>query len=338
MRLLKVALTATAVAASLGLLAGCSGSGSTVPQTLSQTSPTRYQAQHRDATGVATRYLSLLRFGAHAPAATHPDLSSAKRFAVSDFGTGAVEVLKGNYALHQTITSGLNGPDGNFYDMNGRLYVANYAGINVTEYAQGGTTPIFTYSTGLTDPIAVTTDKTGNVFVGDYAFGGSGFVNEYAQGSNTVLNSCSPGGSVEGIAVGKTGKVFVAYNDSNTGTAKIAKYNNGLAGCNETVLGVSLGFAGGMQIANNKSLVVCDQFAGIDIIPPPYTSVGSTIGGYSDPFHVALNKGNTLMFVADVGNALVYVQNYPSGSAVTTLGAANGLVDPAGIATFPYLH
>jgi hypothetical protein len=192
--MLKVALTATVVAASLGLLAGCSGSGSTVPQTLTQDIAARNQAQHRDPSGVATRYLSMLRFGAQVPAATYPNLSTAKRFAVSDVGSGAVEVLNAHYALHQTITSGLNGPDGDWYDIRGRLYVANYIGVNVTEYAPGGSTPIHTYSAGLLDPVVVTTDGAGRVFVGDYNSGGSGFVNEYQQGSNSVVHSCSRGG------------------------------------------------------------------------------------------------------------------------------------------------
>ena len=337
MRVLHIALGATLVAASVGLLAGCSGSGSTMPSTLTTSNSVSHQAVGRNGTGVAPKFLQLLHFGMHPPS-VGPNLSNAKRLAVSDFGTGAVEVLNGTYGLHQTITSGLNGPDGDWYDEHGNLYVANYNGPYVTEYAQNQTSPSFTYSNGLGDPIAVTTDESDNVYVGDYNFGGSGFVNEYAQGSNTILHSCSPGGAVEGIAVGETGKVFVAYNDPNTGIAHIAKYNGGLAGCHETVLGVTLGFAGGMQIANNRALVVCDQFAGIDVIPAPYTTIATTYTGYSDPFHVALNKGNNLMFVADVGNAAVFVQNYPSGSLVTTLGAANGLSDPAGVATFPYVH
>lgn len=337
MRVFKVVLTATAVAATIGLFAGCSGNGSTVQQTPLASSSVRHQASGRDATGVAPKFLSLLKFGMHQPS-VGPNLSTAKRFAVSDFGTGAVEVLNHNYALHQTITSGLSGPDGDWYDEFGRLYVANYSGITVQEYAQGGTTPIFTYTAGLVDPINVTTDESDNVYVADYNFGGAGFVNEYAQGSNTVLHSCAPGGAAEGIAVGETGKVFVSYNDPNTGIAHIAVYKTGLAGCHETVLPVTMGFAGGMQIGNNRALVAEDQFVGVNIIPPPYGSISSTITGFCDPFHVALNKGNTLMFVADPCNANVVIDNYPSGTLVTTLGAANGLSDPAGIATYPYVH
>jgi len=334
MRVLNLALTATVAAASISLLAGCSGSGSTVPQTQSNNSAVGRMAVSHDGTGVAPKFLKMLHFGSHAPTAG-PDTSEAERLAVSDFGSGAVEVLRGNYDLQKTITSGLNGPDGDWYDENGQLYVANYAGPYVTVYPQRKTSPSFTYSAGITDSVVVTTDASDNVYVGDYSFGGDGFINEYAQGSNTVMNTCSPGGAVEGIAVGENGAVFVDYNDPNTGVGHIAEYKHGLTGCHETVLNVTLGFAGGMVLGNNRALVVCDQFAGVDVIPAPYTAITQTFTGFSDPFHVALNRVKHLLYVADVGNADVAVLDYPSGSLVTTLGGANGLSDPAGVATYP---
>jgi len=338
MRVLKAALTATVSAAVIGLMAGCSGSGSSINSITP--GPQMHSSIQRDGTGVAPKYLSLLKFGQALPHAVPMSTSAPRYLAVSDFGTGAVEILNSSYALHQTITTGLSGPDGDWYDQPGNLYVANYAGPYVQEYALHATSPSFTYSSGLGDPITVTTDENGNVYVGDYNFGGAGFINEYAQGSNTVVNSCSPGGAVEGVAVGETGKVFVDYNNPNTGSANIAEYPTGLAGCHERVLAPVLGFAGGMQIANNRDLVVCDQFGPtVDVIDPPYTSITTTIGpGYADPFHVALNKSNGLMFVADPGDAVVWVQDYPSGSVVTTLGAGSGLSDPAGVATFPNQH
>ena len=42
------------------------------------------------------------------------------------------------------------------------------------------------------------------------------------------------------------------------------------------------------------------------------------------------------MFVADLSAADVVVDKYPSGTLVTTLGSANGLSVPSGVATFPY--
>ena len=337
MRISRVLMTSAIALVSAGVMAGCSGGGSTMSQSVVPTGGAQSHAVSRDGTGIAPKYLSRLHFGSGLPS-IRPDATGAPKFlAVSDFGTGATEILNHNYALKKTITNGMNGPDGDWYDQAGNLYVANYAGITVQEYAPGSSNPSFTYTAGLGDPINVTTDEAGNVYVADYNFGGSGFVNEYAQGSNVVINSCSPGGAPEGLAVGETGAVFVSYN--NGSTANIIEYRHGLAGCHGHVLGVGLNFAGGMQIDNHKNLVACDQTAGaIDIIAPPYSSVTSSITGFFDPFHVALNKSNTLVFVADPANANVVVDNYPSGTNVTTLGSGNGLSDPAGVATNPFQH
>jgi len=208
--------------------------------------------------------------------------------------------------------------------------------VNVTEYNSSNSLS-FTYSTNLGDPVGVTTDNHGNVFVADYGFGSSGPVVEYPQGSNTPSNTCSSGLANEGIAVDKSGNVFVSGNNPNTGQGNIIEYSGGLSGCSPTTLGVTLGFAGGLLLDKHKNLVACDQFVGVDIIKPPYTSVASTIGGASDPFHIALDKKQKTIFIADVGSAVVLVDKYPSGTPVTTLGAANGLSDPAGVAAYPGL-
>jgi len=286
--------------------------------------------------GVAPQFLQVLHFGHSVPQpARHHRSKKLKDLAVSDFGSGAVEVLNGKYALISTITSGLDGPDGDFYDTKGNLYVANYVGINVTEYNKSDT-QTFTYNSGLIDPIGVSADAHGNVYVADYGDGAASVVVEYPQGSNTPTTSCSTGLANEGVAVDKSGDVFVDGNNPNTGQGNIVEYAGGLSGCSGTTLTPTLGFAGGMQVDSHKDIVVCDQLVGVDIIPPPYTSVGSTITGPADSFHDALNATNKLLFIADLSNAEVWVDDYPSGTNVTKLNGANGLVDPAGVATYPF--
>ncbi len=98
---------------------------------------------------------------------------------------------------------------------------------------------------------------------------------------------------------------------------------------------ITLGFAGGLQVDNHARLVACDQGVGVDIIPPPYTSISSTITGAADAFHVALNKKNTRVYIADLGSGDVLVDKYPSGTNITTVGSANGLDGAAGVATLP---
>jgi hypothetical protein len=337
MQISKVLVAAAMATAAVGVLAGCSGSGSSSISPVVPTSHGVRQAMSHDATGIAPKFLSIQHYGSSLPS-IRPNSGALKFLAVADAGTGAVEILNASYVLTSTITTGLNGPDGDWYDQHKNLYVANYSGPYVQEYAPGGSTPSFTYSTGLGDPINVATDEHGHVFAIDYNFGSPGFVNEYAQNSNTVMHTCSLSGGGEGIAIGETGQVFISYNNP-AGGANIVEYKHGLSGCTGTTLGVALNFAGGLQLDNHKNLVACDQTAGaVDIIAPPYGSVTSSITGFADPFHVALNKANTLVFVADAANADVAVDNYPSGTSVTILNGSNGLSLPYGVATTPFQH
>jgi hypothetical protein len=328
-------LTAAFAAGAVALLAGCAGGGSAGPTSTLPSSGMTTQSRGFQPdlvrSGVAPQFFSILHFG-KSPGHSVKPAALPKDLFVDDFGTGAVEVLKnGTYANLGNITSGINGPDGNTVDKAGDLYVANYNGITIQEYAPGSSSPTFTYSSGMLDPVAAAVDSHGNVYEGDYNFGGSGFVNEYKQGTNTVMNTCSPGGAVEGVAIDAHNDVFADFNNPNTGKGAIVEYKHGLKGCKATTLGPSLSFAGGMVLDKNNNLVVCDQLGPtVDVIDPPYSSITGTLGtGYGDPFHVSINKKNKLAFVADLANANVQVLKYPSGTTVKTLNSANGLSDPA---------
>ena len=340
MRISKVYAMAAMSALAVGVLAGCSGSGSSSMSSIVPSSHSVRQAVSRDMTGVAPKYLESIRLGgAHVPATRPGPDTGGKRLAVSDFGTGAVEVLNLiTYAPEYTVTTGLSGPDGDWYDQAGNLYVGNYGGVGIQEYPAGGTSPSFTYTSGLTDPIGVTTDESGNVYAADFL---GDTVSEFAQGVNAQTYVCPVAGAPENIAVKENGKVFVGLNFT-AGGAGVVEFPAGLSSCgNEVTLISSLSFIGGMQLDNNNNLVVEDQLCPcVDIIDKPnYNTVNHQItAGFSDPFHLALNRYNTLLYVADVGNANVQVLTYPGGSPVTTLNGANGLSDPAGVATHPFVH
>jgi sugar lactone lactonase YvrE len=266
------------------------------------------------------------------PAKHHGKL---KDLAVSDFGTDAVEVLNSKYDLVATIKAGLESPDGDYYDSKGNLYVSNYAGADVTEYNKSDALT-HTYSSGLTDPIGVTTDAHGNVFVADFGNFAASVVTEYPQGSNSPSASCNTGLANEDVAVDKSGNVFVSGANTGVGYGVLLEYKNGLTGCSSTRLDPLLDDAGGLIIDKHNDLVACDQLSGVDIIPPQYYSISATIPE-DDAFTVALNKKETLLYIAQPNEYDVLVVKYPAGTTVTTLGSGNGLSDPAGVATYPSL-
>jgi len=268
--------------------------------------------------------------------------ASFKELAVSNYGAGSgagdVALFNKKYGLTGTIVNGLDGNDGIWIDANGNLYAANLAGT-VTEYAPGSDSysyPSFTYSAGMTSPIAVTTDGNGNVYVGQ-GDTEPGYVSEFPQGSNTPIAQCAmpDGGQVGGVTVDKKGDVFAASGVSASSSA-LVEFPGGLAGCHSAILPVPVNYVGGIELDKKGNLVVEEQTLGeILIIPPPYSNVRTTLLGFTgDPYQLALNADNTLMFVAEASSGVVVVAQYPSGTIETTLNNYN-ITSPSGVAVYP---
>ncbi|MGA8575204.1 MAG: hypothetical protein WB609_05860 [Candidatus Cybelea sp.] len=271
-----------------------------------------------------------------APPLSRATANALKYIAISDLATNTVDVLNSSYQRTMTISSGINGPLGNAYDRNGNLYVANWQGDDVAEYDPAGK-HVSTYSEGLVNPLGVTVDGNGNVYVADNGQGKPSIVAEYRQGKNKQIASCFTGLLNIGVALDSAGDVFVSGNSSNRGGGYLRIYRHGLAGCHAHIPRITFGGTGGAQIDNKGNFVVTDQLAGVDILPPPFTSIESTIKLTSDSYDIALTKKNDLIFItnADYPYSLVVVATYPEGKYVKTLGPANGLIVPTGVATFP---
>ncbi|MGA8574486.1 MAG: hypothetical protein WB609_02210 [Candidatus Cybelea sp.] len=205
------------------------------------------------------------------------------------------------------------------------------------EYRPNNPTPSFTYSNGWTEVGRITTQTLSNVhyvFVSaTYTPGGTlNFVQELKRDTNTVLATCYPGNgseNVTGIAVDISGRVFVAYNDQQF-IGHIVEYVGGFAACNAIALPISfLGFVGQMVMDNVGRLLICDsRGATVDVINPPYNSISGTLGsGMVFPQSVSINLTNTLVFVGDDSPPVERILQYPSGTLIHTLGAADGLHD-----------
>ena len=316
------ALHATCTVAAVALLAGCSGSSGfapagssvSVPSGSSNASLSRAQSYGRESVrsgglrpGVVP---NMARVEPSRVLTEAGAMGAPKDLAVTDYA-GNTYILKSQVSPRNDAWR-LRRSRWRSLRYARELYVVDYVNGVVDEYNPSDSL-IAQYSSGTSNPINVTTDAAGNVYVADY--GGENIV-EYPQGVTTPSATCSTGLANEGIAVDGKHDVFVSGNTSaSAGPGALAEFKGGLSGCNETSLSsITLGFAGGLQVDRHGNLVACDQDAGVDIIPAPYTSISSTITGAADAFHVALNKNTTWIYIADLGNGNVLVDKYPSGT------------------------
>jgi hypothetical protein len=253
-----------------------------------------------------------------------------------------VVVLNRTYNPVQTITDDINAPLGETYDSKGNLYVANSGNTvskpgYVTEYNKSGTLA-FTYSPGLYEVQSVAVDRHGNVYVPVFKYNASGLILEYPQGSNTPSASCTTASATAGVAVDGKGRIFASVQSGENDSA-ILEYKHGLSGCKATTLAVNPGLIGNLVVDKHENIVASDGVSlTVEIIPPPYTKVGSTItAGIADPREVALNEQQNLIYVVNVEGSTsgdIVVDTYPSGTNVTTLGASDGISYPSAVAAY----
>jgi hypothetical protein len=327
----KLAFTAAMASAAMALFAGCSGGAPTpssgLPSAGPQQTHPRLLPNALLASGIDPRFVG--------PTAVLPQQLPPKRakverrLFVSNLGNAVIVLNNKAYKQVGEITTGVNDSDGVWADHLGNVYVANILGKNVTEYKRGSGSPTCTYSSKLHDPINVTTDDAGDVYVADFNFQRKpGYIYKYAQCSNTVATRYTIDKGPEGVAVDKSGNLFVSY------------YNGGIGGFEEFIAGsivpivlqAVVGSPGGIVLDNNQNIIADDQTGEIDIIAPPYRSAVPLVTGLNLPFHDALNKTETLLFSANYGSATVTVYSYPSGTLVTTLGSSNGISVAEGVA------
>ena len=345
---MNLSMTARFVAAvaALGAAAACSGGSQVAPAPVAAVS----SGTAGNAAGSRTSISPSGRFlknGAQArrEAAIRPNIRYPK-------GAGDLFVaLSSDVAVLQNknwgqvgslTATGMACPDGDWIDKEGNLYVADWACYDVSntpgvyEFKRGANQPSFTYTAGLTDPVAVTTDRRGNVYVADFY---GGHLDEYRQGSNSPLYQCAPPsgyGLVVSATIDRHGNVFMAsMNDASPWTAYLYEYAGGLKGCSATQLATFPFFPGGMILDKNQNLIIADQVDDVvDVVAPPYSTITSQISEV-DPFMVSLNKKNDRLFVSgyvdgDEANGEVYVDAYPSGANIATLGASNGITSDVG--------
>lgn len=248
-------------------------------------------------------------------------------------GTGAIaELAPTTYKHVGEITKGISNPDGIWVDAHQNLYVTNLDS-NVVEYKPGDSSPACTYSANLVDPVDVTTDGAGNVFVADFNDGRTpGHVDEFKQCRDATVRRYAVD-KPEGVAVDTAGDIFVSYFGPR-GFGNFEEFKGGSS--IPTRLHAYVIAPAGLILDSKRDLIADDQDGRIDVFPPPYRSGRSIAFELSLPFHCSLNKAETLLFNANAGgNGSVTVYQYPSGKLLKTLADGDGIRSPVGVAFSP---
>ena len=198
----------------------------------------------------------------------------------------------------------------------------------VQEYAAGSLSPTTAYP--VLRPAGIATDAGNNVYSAD---GASGEVEEFVQGSTTVAKQCpffaGPMNLLTptGVAVDGAGDVFVAAQFAFTSPqfGEVVEFKGGLTGCRRSVLGVQYGAPSQLLIDSGGNLLAADLEGGVQIAAPPFTSATRSIQGVLNTSSFSLTPTNAMIFIADQGRGDVFVDSYPSGTPLGTLGASNGI-------------
>ena len=261
-----------------------------------------------------------------------------------------VQVLDGQtHAVIRVISKGLNYPDGLWVDAHGNLYVTNNVGGSVAEFAPGASIARCRYSAGgLSEPIDVTTDGRGDVYVADFRITETtGYIYEYAQCTNKLVKRYAVQSRPNGLAVDKRGDIFVSYSPNPAG-APLGAFEEFVRGnAKPTPLKATVGAAGDIILDSHENIIAEDQLGsstrsgGVDIIAPPYTKVKTIAFLVAGDMHdlcltkdeKTLYSANSSRFTGDIPSVTAFA--YPSGRLVTTIGAANGITAPQGVGCSP---
>ncbi|HEY1656688.1 MAG TPA: hypothetical protein VGF86_16405 [Candidatus Tumulicola sp.] len=327
-----------ALAATLAMVAGCSGASTPTPNVPADASLTAYPL------GVVAGTTAHQHSG-FAPLARHVALAKVPKgtalLYVSDSPGEAIDVFKQggkNQSPIGTITS-LNRPAGITVDLQGNLYVANESKIgssyNVDVFAPGATAPTKVYDTDLSSPTDVAVAKDGTVYVSNFNELSNGWVTVYPKGdaSKEYRLSDFGGGAPLTLALDRKNDLYVMYDLNATGSSAVNEYRPGAT--TGTNLNLVFHWGGGIQVDAKGNIVLAQQLqpSEINVYPPGQTQPAQSIQlpNGDSPFEIALNHAGKALFAAD--DTLMDRIAYPSGNFKYTL--AGGFEEAAGVAVSP---
>jgi hypothetical protein len=238
--------------------------------------------------------------------------------------------------LAARITSGISAPAGLAVDRTGKLFVSNTLNNTVTEYDQGGSSPIKTFSQELLGPVDVVVDNGGTLYVANfYSYRHS--IVEFRAGSETpslaIRNPCSC--TPMGLALDAQENLYVSYLGAYQQTF-VYKYAKG----SKIAVELSLDFpllrweVAGMTFDSAANLLVANQtLPGVEVFQHSQGSASTVLAKTGSPQFVQLSAAEDAIFVSDTLANDVQEYSYPSGQPLSTI--SSGLMSAYGVAVSP---
>jgi hypothetical protein len=338
-------------AATLALLAGCSGASQLAPSATNAQPAGKQSAHPLGAFALSAEKLAMLRSShINVPHVVVPNKSRSKwgrTLFVADYIGNVVQQFEPKKGGVVTATiSDVVGPQGMASDRQGNLYVTSQGTSAVNVYAPGNYTATKILNEGNQQaPAYVAVCPNGTVYVSNtYANGG------YVNGSIQIFapGATAPTGSIPesniffsfGVACDAANNVWFNYLDTNFATA-FAEYVPSTGTITE--LGsLGIAFPGGIRSFGKGMLMINDQsnsqFDGtVNIFDSSNMAAGpvSTVSGFADPVSGSIITSHKATWQADISNQRVeYAQLGGAQKIKFTIGAGV-LQGPEDAVVFP---
>jgi hypothetical protein len=246
--------------------------------------------------------------------------------------------------------SGINTPDGLATDLDGNVWVAQPGGSNgatneVLAFPRGRLKPTFVIHQPFgVEPVFVTVDKHGTVYVADFEYYGMYYVNEFPKGRFKPFVTFGPFFDIGGLTVDGNDNLYLDYTvvKGTTVTGRISKFAPGQT--QGVDLGITVpGFPGGITLTpSGDLLVVNNTLRDVATYAPGQTSPSHTIVVPAlGPYPIAIGPNGANIFVGAGGGfccgpSALFEMDYGSGHVVKDITAGfPSSYPPNGLAVSP---
>jgi hypothetical protein len=318
MRISQIAIWVLGSSAFL-LLAGCSGNGSQ-PIAPPGSPAGSAAALHTASVAVAGKAIT-----------SCPD----ERVYVSNYYYSDIEIYPKNWITSPkpcaTIVQDTLGPSGISVDKDGNLYVSNFCCHAISVFPRNARSPSRTLVTAGAPQYAFV-GSDGTVYSSE-SF--SNQVEEFAPGAKTATQTISIN-NPWGVATDSRNNLYVVSNvlANGTLTAHVVKFAPGATTGTDLGLDISgPGYAFGIKIGRNDSIVVGEGNGHVDVFPAGATSPSRRFPTVS-AFDITLSTLESKLYVASsIYNGGVAEYDFDTGAPLGTI--VTGLVEPDGVAYDP---